>query len=348
MISSARFVNIRRRILKRLSADSGCQCQVSYIFSIGLYALAQTRAKRPLLVCALFYCAGFVIDTMLLDQGSGTSLLNYHVLTNINGMALSLPSIIALYLYVFEWRGAVDKLYYLNLFLLSAVASGIKGPAALVLVAALFGTVVIRALLCRGRTVGRVLAVACVLWLVLGTRALLNQVRFAIADNTERRSEWMTEGDRANPGYLTAGELEAMEWIRDHTPKDSVLAVDRQSLRIGGVTSEDDCRFFYYSAFSERSVYLEGFSYSDADRGLIEERLAVNNRIYQAVGSDFREAVREAGVNYIVVTKRLAEAAGGSEGAGFAQDGTTAGEGAVKPVFSNEDVEIYEVAVQPD
>ena len=290
MISSARFVNIRRRILKRLSADSGCQCQVSYIFSIGLYALAQNRAKRPLLVCALFYCAGFVIDTMLLDQGSGTSLLNYHVLTNINGMALSLPSIIALYLYVFEWRGAVDKLYYLNLFLLSAVASGIKGPAALVLVAALFGTVVIRALLCRGRTVGRVLAVACVLWLVLGTRALLNQVRFAIADNTERRSEWMAEGDRANPGYLTAGELEAMEWIRDHTPKDSVLAA----------------------------------------------------------GSDFREAVREAGVNNIVVTKRLAEAAGGSEGAGFAQDGTDAGEGADKPVFSNEDIEIYEVAVQPD
>ena len=482
---------------------------VSYIFSIGLYALAQNRAKRPLLVCALFYCAGFAIDTMLLDHGTGTSLLNFHVLTNVNGMALSLPSIIALYLYVFEWRGAGDKLYYLNLFLLSAAASGIKGPAALVLVAAIFGTVVIRALLCRvmrpepaaeeavgkcgggvsryallwkslvvlaafaavyvlviegagnllkessnnravafslsrtfmlsplgkaichlremgipgkamyglmaltlgsvemigplflifageslkdgvrmaagkemppddaltdilagwigiggfwflaqeglsqmyflfvailfvlkycfhaarrlqGRIVGRVIAAACVRWLLLGTRALLNQVRFAIADNTERRSEWMAEGDRSNPGYLTAGELEAMEWIRDHTPKDSVLAVDRQSLRSGGVTSEDDCRFFYYSAFSERSVYLEGFSYSDADSGLIEERLAVNNRIYKATGSDFREAVREAGVDYIVVTKRLAEAAGGLEGA-------------VKPVFSNEDIEIYEV-----
>ena len=69
--------------------------------------------------------------------------------------------------------------------------------------------------------------------------------------------------------------------------------------------------------------------------GRLQGRLAVNNRIYEAMGSDFGEAVREAGVDYIVVTRRLAEAAGGLEGA-------------VKPVFSNEDIDIYEVAVQPD
>ena len=66
----------------------------------------------------------------------------------------------------------------------------------------------------------------------------------------------MEAGDRAD--LVSRDTMEAYLWLRDNTPEDAKIAVDRFS-------EELDYRniYFYAGAFSERQCYLEGYDYSD-------------------------------------------------------------------------------------
>jgi hypothetical protein len=57
--------------------------------------------------------------------------------------------------------------------------------------------------------------------------------------------------------YLTRDLWAGLTWTRDNLPPDAVVAVNNVMLRPG------DARYFYYSAFSERHAFMEGFMYSD-------------------------------------------------------------------------------------
>jgi hypothetical protein len=54
---------------------------------------------------------------------------------------------------------------------------------------------------------------------------------------------------------LTPGLSAALQWLRDHAPVGAVLAVSNHWVD----PAEKDGRYFYYSGFSERQVFIEGY-----------------------------------------------------------------------------------------
>ena len=91
-------------------------------------------------------------------------------------------------------------------------------------------------------------------------------------------------------------------------------------------------RYFYYSAFAERRVFLEGWDYSRiGDRS---DRIALNERVFKNADPEaLRLMVEKYGVTYLVVDK-----VHGSDNARLAT--------LARLVFSNPDVTIY--SVRPD
>ena len=137
------------------------------------------------------------------------------------------------------------------------------------------------------------------------------------------------EHNSGNVQDLTRNEILGLVWLRDNTDNKSTVATDRIDLWSPEYpTSDKDCRCFYYSAFSERQIYIEGYSYSDISADAVEERLINNKRIYSADWKTARETAEESGVDYVIVTKRFND--------------TRPEFG--KPVYSNQGIAIYETA----
>jgi Flp pilus assembly protein protease CpaA len=107
---------------------------------------------------------------------------------------------------------------------------------------------------------------------------------------------------------ISHAEYEGMLWLREHTARDAVFASDRQFYTPADAVEShnlDNARYFYYTAFSERQCYLEGYNYvsaREADfRAVIEERLAVLNGAYQN-DPDALARLAADGVDYIVAS----------------------------------------------
>ncbi len=148
-------------------------------------------------------------------------------------------------------------------------------------------------------------------------------------------AQWIgaREGENAGAtlpyGAITQEEYEGMLWLRENTPEDAVFASDRQYFT--GVEDVYNARYYYYTAFSERQCYLEGYNYvsthEPAFETVIEERVAVLRGVY-ANEAGAIEALREAGVDYLAVSSLLHP--------DFVPDGETA-----QLVFENSGIEIY-------
>ncbi len=140
-----------------------------------------------------------------------------------------------------------------------------------------------------------------------------------------------------NTGDLTPDLYRGLSWIRDNTREDDVLAVSAQH---GALGFPDN---FYYSAFAERRVYLEGWLYTarsfevgveDVRAGKklpYPERLALNDAVFRRGDARaLHTLVRDYGVRYLVMDK-----VHGPRLAGPAKVGHL--------VFANRDVEVYAV-----
>ena len=66
----------------------------------------------------------------------------------------------------------------------------------------------------------------------------------------------VTEADPQTVRGLTPGLLLGLEWLRDHTPVSTVFAVSNHWID----PAETNGRYYYYSAFSERQVFVEPYN----------------------------------------------------------------------------------------
>jgi hypothetical protein len=108
---------------------------------------------------------------------------------------------------------------------------------------------------------------------------------------------------------LTSGLYQGLEWLRDRTTPDDVIAVSNYSVDPNKPAFDD----LYYSAFAERRIFLEGWLYSIKEQRLGDsiitgphmpypERLRLNDAVFQ--GGDrnaLRMLVRNYGVRYLLV-----------------------------------------------
>jgi hypothetical protein len=103
-------------------------------------------------------------------------------------------------------------------------------------------------------------------------------------------------------GQLYAG----LTWIRAHTSPDDVLAVNNHLVGTRVLP-----RYFYYSAFTQRRVFLEDWSFSAKGAGEpvnpFPERVTLNNAVFEHANIDaMRTLATRYGVSYLVVDRRLA------------------------------------------
>lgn len=112
-------------------------------------------------------------------------------------------------------------------------------------------------------------------------------------------------------GYMKKDEFLALQWISENTPTDAVIAGekiwvsdDRSDISRGAV-------YFYYSAFSKRQLYLEGWGFSiyrinnaKASDGELKRRLTIIEQIFSNNGR-VKELLIQEKINYILVDKDL-------------------------------------------
>lgn len=172
-------------------------------------------------------------------------------------------------------------------------------------------------------------------WVVLsiialfGTHLLLAdvevQLRHGLASHGFFGETEILEGTLAN---VSQGELEGLIWLRENTPTDSLILTDRRGLGEDGSYTAD-CRFFAYSALSERQMYIEGFSYSNIPIEEAKAKIEVTERIYASSGEELKKLGAQNGIDYVIVSERI--------GTNFEP-----GDGA-EVCFENEDMRCYRI-----
>jgi hypothetical protein len=140
--------------------------------------------------------------------------------------------------------------------------------------------------------------------------------------------------DGPNERGLTSELLDGLRWIRDRTPRDTVVAANNPYLRRGA-----DARSFLVSAFGERRVYLEGWAYSAENQIVMARRLqgspaeepladrrSANMAVFERADAGAAAVLRAAGVTYLFVDRWA---------------GTPQLDGIASLVFENSEVRIY-------
>ena len=130
-------------------------------------------------------------------------------------------------------------------------------------------------------------------------------------------------------------EYEAMHWIDDNTPRDSLLATDRYytvNPKKFDVTDRWDNRFFLYADYSNRICYLAGAGYNlpARDWKKRQERIKINDRLFDASDPGRGELARSLGIDYVVLSKRFTDA-GNLENQDY------------QLVFSNKHINVYKI-----
>ena len=112
---------------------------------------------------------------------------------------------------------------------------------------------------------------------------------------------------------LSKEEFAALNWISGHTPQESVLASEKFWISDDKDNEAGSARFFYYSAFSKRQMYLEGWAYSSwaypdrpnssKERDELRRRLNLLNDIFSN-GEKAGQIMRQEGIDYILVDRK--------------------------------------------
>jgi hypothetical protein len=182
----------------------------------------------------------------------------------------------------------------------------------------------------RGAGLTAMAAIALVLVGVLDTPLHLGS--FVIGQLSSDRKLYATNS--LDDFGLTPGLQQALAWVRHRTPTDAVLAVNNQYSSSG----RRGPQFYYYSAFGERRIFLEGWydtipasrlGASAATVTPFPQRLRLNDAVFDdADAAALATMRRRYGVDYLLVDR-----VHGPDDPRLAKFGRT--------VFSNDSAVIY-------
>ncbi|MCM1992493.1 hypothetical protein [Oceanirhabdus seepicola] len=132
-----------------------------------------------------------------------------------------------------------------------------------------------------------------------------------------------------HPNTITYKEYEGIKWIKDNTSEDSVILSDRYYISDNKV--DKTARYFYYSTFSNRQFYLEGYFYFYAPeeyKAQVDKKKEIADKIYK-----YGDALlaKEQGINYIIISENL-----------YDEEKELKNQNYIK-VFDNEEMKIYKV-----
>lgn len=161
--------------------------------------------------------------------------------------------------------------------------------------------------------------------IVWGCFLSFNEVKGLITSESEREKNVPVE---ETYNSITEEEINAMKWIRENTPVDAVVAIDRQFLSENNDPTWVSARYYYYNAFMERRAYIAGSFYALPEDVDVEKRYKNNLSLYASTDGVLEDKLNEYGIDYIVVTKWL-----GTE--------FSPGNARVTSVFENNSITVY-------
>jgi hypothetical protein len=131
---------------------------------------------------------------------------------------------------------------------------------------------------------------------------------------------------------MTKYDYEAMLWLKNNSKQTDIIATNRHYIYED--KNMDTAQYFYYSTFSERNFYLEGWSNiyaysSKSDKKIIENKIKVNDKIFSNNETAYKE-IENASIKFLVLSK-------------FIDPNLKLTHKNIKNVFENRDVLIYEV-----
>jgi hypothetical protein len=178
---------------------------------------------------------------------------------------------------------------------------------------------------------GRVLACSIPLLCTLG---LVRPISLAAsgAVKTALHSQIARADSPANYG-MTAALYRGLAWTRAHTRTCDVLAVNNHYNNTAGTLSA----YFYYSAFTERRVFLESWTFSPGGvngGSPFAVRLALNDRAVLRGDPAALRALSREGVSYVLVDK--------THGGGAPEAPSVS-----RLVFSNSALDVYRLLTAP-
>ena len=114
----------------------------AYVYSLGIYAFFRKITAKPILGFTLFTLSGGALPYFILNADAKYSMLNYHIYSNVNGVATALAAVIAAYLYYLYLVDKKEKDFAdIIIFMIIIFAlTGSKGPFAAVMIAAFLAT----------------------------------------------------------------------------------------------------------------------------------------------------------------------------------------------------------------
>ena len=160
--------------------------------------------------------------------------------------------------------------------------------------------------------------------------ALGMRVAYLSVRNIKSESEPIYNG-------ITRYEYEGMLWLKENVKDEEIVAVDRQYYTKPDPehipAPNDNSRYFYYSAYSGKQIFLEGWAYTPRTakmREAIVERFEINQSLYDEKNDNRVNLMKENNITYIVVSR-------------FSNEGLTFSEPNLKEVFNNRDIRIYKL-----
>lgn len=100
---------------------------------------------------------------------------------------------------------------------------------------------------------------------------------------------------------ITLKEYEAMKWLKEHSDEKDVILTDRQ---FNNEKTEDPLsRFFFYSTFSNRQMFLEGWYYHFKERNeILDTKIDLVENFYSGKMKNLDE-VKKQKIKYVIVSE---------------------------------------------
>lgn len=148
-----------------------------------------------------------------------------------------------------------------------------------------------------------------VIIIVLSAISLVNQINLIRIQSYQVVKPYPVLGYTEEPllnhdssvNCITAEEYEGMMYLRENTEKTDIIAGDRYFYSPD--QSDYYARYFYYTAFSERQFYLEGYNYVNTKQedfmDIINDKKDLLAKVYSG-DTDAVKELKEQGVTYIV------------------------------------------------
>jgi hypothetical protein len=139
-------------------------------------------------------------------------------------------------------------------------------------------------------------------------------------------------GSERRAMILTNLEYQGLLWLNGNTENDVVISSDRY-YRTKKQQGELGASWFYYSAFSNRQMYLEGWAYQhNLPKEILEKKLKVCALLYTERTASRGEIMKRNHIDYMIVSD-------------FVNPGLKFHDETIQLVFENADIKIYKCDV---